>query len=241
VGRGVAPKWWVIARREWRSAFSSPLAYVLLGLWMLVSGWFYVSLVTVTQSSDLGPLVQNMLVLVLLLAPILTMRLIAEERRAGTEELVLTAPISPAQWVVGKYLGTLAVWTVYVAASFVYPLWTSRLGSVDWGVVAANWIGLWLYGAATLAIGLFASAITDHQLVAAMVSFVIGLLLYAASFFGTVTSGWLGNLVQYVSLVSEFNDFSLGLIGVSQLVYFVSLAAGFLFLAVRAVDLRRWT
>jgi ABC-2 type transport system permease protein len=237
---GGGAKWWTVARREWRVTFSSPLAFVLLGIWMLMSGYFYVALITATQSSDLAPLLENMLVLVLFLAPLLSMRLLAEERRSGSEELVLTAPISPAQWVVGKYVGVLSVWTVFVAVALLFPLATGRLGTVDWGVVASSYLGMWLFGAVCLAAGLFASALTDNQLVAALVGFVIVLLLYAASFFGSATSGWLGNLLQYLALPNQFNDFSVGLISVSPTVYYVSLAVGFLFLAVRAVDMRRW-
>lgn len=234
-------KWWTVAKREWRAAFASPLLFVLLGLWMLVAGDFYVAILVATQDTDIGPLIQNLLILVLFLAPLLSMRLLAEERRAGTEELMLTAPLSPAQWVGGKYVGVLCVWTVFVAAAFLFPLVNGRLAQVDWGVVGASYLGLWLFGAACLAVGLFASALTDNTLFAAMIGFVIVMLLYAASFFGSAASGWLGTLLQYISLPGEYTNFGLGLIGVSQLVYFISLAAGFLFLAVRAVDMRRWT
>ena len=233
-------KWWVVARREWRITFSSPLAFVLLGIWMLMSGYFFVALITATQSSDMAPLLENMLVLVLFLAPLLSMRLLAEERRSGSEELILTAPISPAQWVLGKYAGVLAVWTVFVLTTLLFPLATGRLGTVDWGVVGASYLGMWLFGAVCLAVGLFDSSLTDNQLVAALVGFAIVLLLYAASFFGSSASGWLGNLLQYVALPSQFNNFSVGLISVSPMVYYVSLAIGFIFLAVRAVDMRRW-
>lgn len=235
-----APKWWVISRREWRLAFGLPLAYVLLGLWMLVGGVFYVAILQSTQSTDLGPLLENLLVLVIFLAPLLSMRLLAEERRGGTEELILTSPISPSQWVVGKYLGILSVWTVFVVVALLFPLVTGRLGTVDWGVTGASYLGMWLFGAACLAIGLFASALTGNQLLAAMIGFAIVLLLYATSFFST-TGGALGSLLNYISLSGQFTNFSLGLIGVGPLIYYVSLAIGFLFLAVRAVDMRRWT
>ena len=232
-------KWWVIARREWQVAFQSPLAYVLIGLWMLLAGWFYVSLLLQSQSTDLGPLGQNLIILLLFIAPLLTMRLLAEERRSGSEELVLTAPISPAQWVLGKYVGALLVWTMFAAVSFLFPLVTSRLGTVDWGIVGASWLGLWLFGATTLAIGLFASSLTDNQVVAAMVSFAIVLLFYATTWLQT--TGWVSTLLSYVSLPGELNNFTLGIINVSNLIYFLSLICGFLFVSVRSVDLRRWT
>jgi len=232
-------KWWVVARREWRVAFQSPLAYVLLGLWMLLAGFFFVSLILHSQSTDLGPLGQNLIILLLFIAPLLTMRLLAEERKTGSEELVLTAPLSPAQWVVGKYIGAVLVWTVFAGVSLLLPLVTSRLGTVDWGVVGASWLGLWLFGAATLAMGVFASSLTDNQVVAAMVGFALVLLFYATTWIPT--SGWVSTLLAYISLPGQLNDFTLGVIGVPHLLYFLSLIGGFLFISVRSVDLRRWT
>jgi len=232
-------KWWVIARREWQVSFQSPLAYVLLGLWMLLAGWFYVSIILSSQSTDLGPLGQNMTILLLFIAPLLTMRLLAEERRSGSEELMLTAPLSPAQWVVGKYIGALLVWTIFIAVAFLFPLVTSRLGALAWGPVAALWLGLWLFGAATLAIGLFASALTENQVVAAMVSFAVVLLFYATTWIQT--TGWVSTLLGYLSMPNQLNDFTVGILSVRHLLYFISLICGFLFISVRAVDMRRWT
>ena len=236
---GVWSKWWVVARREWQVAFQTPLAYILLGLWMLLSGFMYVGLLVSSQSSDLSALVQNMTVLVLFMAPFLTMRLLAEERRSGSEELVLTAPISASQWVVGKYIGAVLVWSVFVLVSVLFPLVTSRVGQEDWGTVAASWGGLWLFGDATLAVGLFASSLTDNQLIAAMLSFVIILLFYIASW--VQVGGWLATLLSYIDLPDQLSAFSVGSIAVTPLVFFLSLIGGFLFLSVRSVDLRRWT
>lgn len=232
-------KWWVVARREWQVAFQTPLAYILLALWMLLGGFMYVGLLVSSQSTDLGNLVQNLTVLVLFMAPFLTMRLLAEERRSGSDELVLTAPISASQWVVGKYIGAVLVWSVFILVSLLFPLVTSRLGAVDWGVIGASWGGLWLFGDATLAVGLFASSLTDSQLVAAMLSFVITLLFYIASW--VQTTGWVSTFLSYIDLPNQLTQFSIGSINASALVFFGSLIGGFLFLSVRSIDLRRWT
>ena len=220
--------------------FQSPLAYILLTLWMLIAGYFYVAILVQSASSDMGPLIQNLLVLLLFIAPALTMRLIAEEQKQHTDELILTTPISAAQWVIGKYLGALLTWSVFAVVALVFPLVTSRLGQMSWGIVFASYIGMWLFGAAALAVGLLASAITDNQIVAFMIAFVIILLFYAMGWISSSTSGTLSSLLQYVSMTNEFTNFSLGLLPVSNLVYFVSFVVGFVFLAVRAVDLRRW-
>ncbi len=232
-------KWWVVARREWQVSFQSPLAYVLLGIWMLLAGYFYVSILLGNQTTNLSALYQNLIILLLFIAPLLTMRLLAEERRTGSEELMLTAPLSPAQWVAGKYIGALLVWTVFSVVSLLFPLVTSRLGTLDWGITASSFLGLWLFGASTLAIGIFASSLTENQVVAAMVSFAVVLLFYATTWIQT--TGWVSTLLTYVSMPGQLNNFTLGVIGVQNLIYFVSLIFGFLFISVRAVDLRRWT
>ncbi len=232
-------KWWVIARREWQVAFQAPLAWVLLALWMFMGGRFFVGSLLGSQSTDLTPVFWNLAVLLIFIAPLLTMRLLAEERRNGSDELVLTAPVSTGQWVLGKYVGVLFVWTMFAIVSLLFPLATSRFGAVQWGVVASSWIGMWLFGAATLAMGLFASALTSNQVVAAMVSFAVVLLFYGSTW--VPGHGWVGTLMNYISLPSQFNNFTLGLVSVSHLIYMVSLCVGFLFLAVRVVDLRRWT
>lgn len=233
-------KWWIVGRREWQVAFQTPLAYVLLGLWMLIAGFFYIGQILSPYggSTDMGTLVGQLVVLVLFLAPFLTMRLLAEERRMRSDELILTAPLSPAQWVVGKFVGAMLIWTVFTLAAGLFPLVTSRLGLMDWGTVGASWLGLWLFGATGLAVGLFASAITENQLVAAMVSFVILLLLYLATI--VTSGGWLATFMTYMSLPTHLTSFTIGQLAVKDLVYYLSLIAGFLFLSVRAVDLRRW-
>ncbi len=233
-------KWWVVGRREWQVSFQTPLAYVLLGLWMLVAGFFQVGLLVSPYggTSDMSQLVDQLVVLVLFLAPFLTMRLLAEERRTGSEELVLTTPISPVQWVLGKYAGAMMVWTVFTLAAGVFPLVTSRLAILDWGSVGAAWLGMWLFGAVGLAVGLFASALTDSQLVAAMVSFAILLLLYLANI--VQTSGWVASALSYMTLSDHLTSFTVGTVALNDLIYYLSLIAGFLFLSIRAVDLRRW-
>lgn len=232
-------KWWIIARREWRVSFQSPLAYILLALWMLLAGWFYDSIILSSQSTNLSALYQNLVILLLFIAPLLTMRLLAEERRSGSDELMLTAPLSPAQWVAGKYVGSLLVWTVFCVVTGLFPLVTSRLGTLDWGLNGASLLGVWLFGAATLAIGLFASSLTENQVVAAMVAFAIVLLFYATTWIQT--SGWISTLLNYISMPNQLNNFTLGVLSVQNLIFFLSLTGGFLFMSVRAVDLRRWT
>jgi len=232
--------WWTVARRELGSAFASPLAYVLMALYLLLSGYFFVAIVLQSQTTNVSPMLQNVAVVLLFLAPLFTMRLLAEERRLGTDELILTSPISPAQWVFGKFAGALGEWTVFIGVTLLYPLALSRMGAVAWGATLTGYLGLWLIGAALLAAGTFASSLTDNQVVAAMVGFAIALLLWAASWVSGSASGWGQNLLNYISAPSQFSPLASGVLNTSNLVYFVSLTVGFLFLAVRVIDARRW-
>jgi ABC-2 type transport system permease protein len=233
-------KWWTVARREVATAFLSPLAYVLLAVFLLLSGFFFVSILFSTQNTDTTPFLEDMAVLLLFLAPLITMRLVAEEKRLGTDELVLTSPVSPAQWILGKYAGALAVWTVFLAFTVIYPLILRHLGPLDGRAAAAGFAGLWLLGATLLALGLLASSVTDSQVVAAMLGFGLALLFWIASWVAGSLSGRLYDFLHYVSLPDQYLDFAKGLVDTTHLVYFLSLIAGSLFLAVRAVDARRW-
>jgi ABC-2 type transport system permease protein len=233
--------WWTVARRELGSAFTSPLAYVLMALYLLLSGYFFVAIVLQSQTTDMSPMLQNVAVVLLFLAPLFTMRLLAEERRLGTDELILTSPITPGQWVFGKFVGALGEWTVFIAVTLLYPLALSRMGNVAWPATFAGYFGLWLLGATLLAAGVFASSLTDNQVVAAMVAFAIALLFWAASWVSSsVTTTWVQNFLNYISAPSQFSPLASGVLNTSNLVYFISITAGFLFLAVRVIDARRW-
>lgn len=232
--------WWTVARRELGSAFQSPLAYVLMALFLLLSGYFFVAVVVSSQSSDMGGVLQNMAVLLLFLAPMFTMRLLAEERRLGTDELVLTSPISPSQWVAGKFAGVMTEWTIFLAVTLLFPLALSRLGQVAWGATLGGYLGLWLIGGALLAAGLFASSLTDNQVVAAMVGFALALLFWVASWLSGSLSGALSNFLSYISMPDQYSQFARGVIPTANVIFLLSLIAGFMFLTVRIVDARRW-
>lgn len=233
-------RWWTVARRELTTSFTSPLAYVLMGLFLVLTGYFFVAVLLALQTTDMSPYFSNVGVLLIFLAPLLTMRLIAEERKLGSEELILTSPITPAQWVVGKFVGALLVYTAFLLLTLLYPLTLSRLGTLAVAATLSGYLGLWLLGAAILAMGVFASSLTDNQVVAAMIAFALALIFWAAGWVSTSLSGPLGSFFTYVGLPSQYQDFSAGVLDTTHIVFFLSLIVGFIFLAVRAVDARRW-
>ena len=231
----------IIAQKELNTYFASPLAYIITAVFLLVSGFFFSRLVQITGEATLRYWFGNMIVVLLLVSPFLTMRLLAEEQRMGTIELLLTSPVRDWEVVVGKYLGALGFMLFMFALTLFYPLLLSRIGSPDWGPVAGGYLGIILYGAAALAIGVFASSLSQNQIVTAFVSFAILLILYLlnAGITGTQT-GVIANVIEYITMGAHFDDFVRGVIDTQHVVYYLIMVVLFLFMATRIVESKRW-
>jgi ABC-2 type transport system permease protein len=237
-----------IARREFRANFDSPLAYVViclsfLGLGLLFffyrGGFWQIDRSSVAGLFDWAPVG-----LALLVVPVVTMRLLAEERRTGTLEMLITLPVSDSDVILGKYLGALGLVLVVIVATLAYPIamfaWPWNLGPLDWGPVWAGYFGLILFSAASVAIGLLVTALTESQAIAFFITFFVlgGLWLMGpgAAFFG----GTLADILSYVSFQTRLEGFSRGLIDTRDVVYFLSVTAVALAVAFRALERRKW-
>lgn len=230
-----------IASKEFRSYLASPMAYIVTGIFLVLTGFFFsISPATYSETSISGFLQTGSLSL-LLLAAVLTMRLIAEERKLGTLELLLTAPVRDSEVILGKFLGSLGILTAMLVLTFYYPILLLLFGDPDMGPIVTGYLGLFLLGSAALAVGIFASSLTSNQLVAAMVA---GGILFALWFIG-LAAGFLpetmGAVIGYFSLASYFPDFMRGIIDTQGVVYYLSITALFLFLAVRSLENSRWS
>jgi ABC-2 type transport system permease protein len=239
-----------ILTRELRSYFFSPLAYVVAALLLLVNGavfWLIVSYLNDPRAGIGAPLelffgqtVFFWLVL-LFVAPVITMRLLSEERRSGTIEVLMTAPVTETMVVLGKYLAALVFYLFLWLPTVVYALILSRYSEVDWGPVAAGYVGIVGIGALLLAAGVLASSLSRSQLVAAVLTFAIAGPLFAVGFLeGLFTSEAMKELFSYLSLPRHMEDFSRGIVDSRSLVYYVSASALFLFLAARALAAKKW-
>jgi ABC-2 type transport system permease protein len=232
----------IICGKELRSYLNSPMAYVVTAIFLALSGTFFAVYLASTSYADTS--IRGFLgvaqYLILLFSAVLTMRLVAEERKLGTWELLLTVPVRDVEIVVGKFLSGLVVLAGMLALTFYYPILLIVLGDPDLGPIATSYLGLFLLGAASLAAGIFASSLTSNQLVSAVVA---GGLLFALWFLGVAASfapGALGELLSYLSLSSHFPDFVRGIVDTRAVVYYVSITALFLFLAVRSTEADRW-
>ena len=167
----------IIMQRELRS-YTSTIAYTVAAFFLFICGYLFFSVLAATQEASLRYMLHNAAVTMLLIAPALTMRLVAEERRSGTIELLMTAPVTDTQVVIGKYLGSLVFFLSMLVLSLQYPIILMRLGSPEMGPMFTGFLGMFLLGAAFLAIGLVASSLTKNQIVAAIGAFAVMLLLW---------------------------------------------------------------
>ena len=247
-----------LARKELKSYFASPIAYIVIGVFSLLFGYFYYALVVFfdrqsMQIQAFGPdqvvninqlLIQpvliNVSIIILFVLPMVTMRAYAEEKRSGTIELLLTAPLTDVQIVFGKFLGAMALYVAMLAVTLIHIGVLFVLGEPEWMPVATGYLGLLLMGGCFVSVGLLASSLTQNQIVAAVITFTIFLLLWVidwvASFMGPTTQA----VLTYLSLTGHLQDFTLGILDTSHVIYYLSVIAFGLFLTVRAVDTERW-
>ena len=245
-----------ITRKEFEQYFASPVAYIVVALFMLLCGVFFyiflnIYMQGVSQAGAMGqeagelsqsivrPFLTNISFFFLMFFPILTMRLLAEEKKMGTYELLMTSPISVPKLVIGKYLGVLALMAVILLLVGLYPVVLIIFGHPDLGPIWTGFLGLFLLGAAFLAIGLFASSLTDSQIVAAVISFVFFLLFWIVNFLSR-SDQWYGRLCQYVSIYQRFDDFTKGVLNLNDACYYISLAFFGLFATGIVLQSQRW-
>jgi ABC-2 type transport system permease protein len=237
-----------IARRELMALFVSPVGWVVAAIFtFIVSGFGFISPVLGGQQATMDGVfgvITSFLMLVLI--PLLTMRVFAEERSQGTLELLMTAPVRDWELAAGKWLGAFVFYTLLIATTLVYVAVLAvyvpgHLGTLDLGLIAATYIGLLLVGAAAIGIGVLASSLTRSQIVAFFLALGALLLIwYAGALLGLITHPPADQLFEYLGGSNRYQSFSLGDLTLRDTLYFVSLAVGALFLTTRLLDSRRW-
>jgi ABC-2 type transport system permease protein len=235
-------KSFTVARRELGGYFYSPMAYVIGALFLLAAAaWFFDSIFRPGQEASLRSLFEALAKLMVFTAPLLTMRLMSEEYRSGTIETLVTAPVSEAEIVIGKFLGVLGFYAALLATTLVFLVLIASFAQPDPGVAVMGYLGMLLLGAAFLAVGLFTSCLTRYQILAALVAVAI-LALFALLMGPIVEKGplWLAGVAAKLNAMSYLRDFAQGKFDTRGLVYFVSATAIFLFFAVKALESRRW-
>ena len=230
-----------VAWKEIQIFFLSPTAYIVGLIFLALTGFFFtLDLGDPFPEATLSPFFQWTVVIFILLAPTLTMRLIAEEAKLGTIELLLTSPVRDWEIIIGKYLASLVFFLFLLAMTGFYVILLFVFASPDPGPIYAGYLGLALYGAAALAIGMLTSTLTNNQIVAAVVAMGILLVLFFTTQAADVIGGLPGEIIVELGMKTHFDDFDRGVIDTKHIVYYVSVIAFFLFLSVRALESRRW-
>jgi ABC-2 type transport system permease protein len=248
-----------IANKELRSYFASPIAYIIIGLFAILFGWFfYVYLMFFVDRSmgmgqfgGAGPVninqdmirgvLMNSAVIILFVMPMITMRTYAEEKRSGTIELLLTSPVSDFQIIMGKFLGAMGLYAVMLLVTMIHIGILFIFGSPEWKPLVTAYLGLLLMGGAFISLGLFISSLTKNQIVAGMVTFAVFLLFWVISWIGSVSSGGTSaDVASYLSIIDHYDDFAKGVIDTKHLIYYLSFISFGLYLTAKSVDTERW-
>ncbi|MBI4341276.1 MAG: ABC transporter permease [Candidatus Omnitrophica bacterium] len=240
-----------LTQRELKSFFYSPIAYVAGALFLLLQGFVFwlLVLVMVDPRADPGLSMAQYFFggtfffwfAVLLIAPLLTMRTFSEEKRTGSIELLLTAPVTDAQVVLAKFLGAWLAYVVFWLSTLIFFFVLRRFSAFDWMPVATGYLGTWLLGAVLIAVGVLASSLTRNQVIAAVLSFVAILLLFSVGLLDIfIRDPEASKLINYLSLMEHLRDFSKGFLDTRPVVFYLSLTAICLFLTGRIIGSPRW-
>jgi ABC-2 type transport system permease protein len=252
-------KIWPVFKKEMRLYFTSPVAWVVMTIFLFIAGYFFYSIfafytlasmqsamnpqmgreLNVTDSV-LRPLFSNMSVILLLLMPLITMRLFAEERRSGTIELLLTYPVRDGAVLIAKYLAALTLYALMLALTLLYPGIVLYFTRVEWGPLLTGYLGLLLMGATFLAVGIFASSLTENQIVAAIVTFGVLLIFWIIGWTAEFATGTLGAVLTHLSILEHNDTFAKGVLDTKDIIYYLNFTALALFLTLRSLESRRW-
>lgn len=284
-----------IIKKEFLTYFKSTIGYIFMASMLFFVGLFFYFTNLLSMSPQYIGVLSNITFVFMLVVPVLTMRLLAEEAKQKTDQLLLTSPISVLEIVLGKYLGAISVLLITLAITFIYPLIISTMGALNWGETIGGYIGFFLLGCALISVGLFISSITDNQVVAAVVTFtallfiwfmdsligslptdMISGLIFAGVLvaavvlvFYTSTKNWyisagilvvgavaialgyflqpsfyyglIGRVLGWFSLLSRYQDFSLGIFSLSPIIYYITFSGFFIYLTVRMLEKKRWS
>lgn len=229
-----------IIRKELSQYFKTMIGYIFIAVFLAISGFYFLMVNLVPQSGDIKEFFSAISPVLLFLLPILTMRLFSEERKQSTDELLLTAPIRIRDIICGKYLAAALLLLLSSSVVLLFAAILARHGSLAVGDLLSNYLGFLLMEGAFLAIGLFISVLAENQVVAAVVTYAVLLLLTVAESLGSVFTGALAaRLIALLSLNAHYTAFSYGILDLANVVYFASVIALFLFLSVYALESRR--
>lgn len=250
---------WAICKKEIKAYFTSPIAYVVIAVFLVLVGFFFHSLIWWFNSQSLqmarnpeyyqqlninqmvySPLFHNISIILLLTLPLLTMRLFSEEKKIKTDELLYTSPISINQIILGKYFASVFVLLIMLILSGLLSLFTFAYGNPEFAPILDGYFGLFLMGAAFIAVGIFFSSLTENQIVSAMLTFGTLLLFWILSWASYSAGGFWKSVLNYLSFFQHFDDMTRGILDTTDIIYYLSFIFFGLFLTHAVIQSRRW-
>ncbi|MBI1922879.1 ABC transporter permease [Candidatus Poribacteria bacterium] len=231
-----------IFKKEFRSYFNSPIAYIYITVFLCLSAWLFFRGFFIINQAEMRGFFGLMPWMFLFFVPAVTMKLWAEEKKLGTVEILMTLPIKDYEVVFGKYLASLALFGVMILLSLSLPITVAYLGKPDGGPIIGGYIGLFLMGAAYLSIGLFASTLTENQIIAFIIGIVMCfvLLIIGEDIVLFKAPNWLVPIFSYLGLGAHFSSIGRGVIDSRDLIYYLSVIGFSLYLSVLSVESRKW-
>ncbi len=231
-----------VYRKELKSYFHSATGYTFIAVVLFLSGVFFFMTNITAYSAEMSSFFSMFQQIVVFIIPLLTMKIWADEKRNKTDQALLTAPVGLLSITLGKFFAAMTVYLVAISITVVYALTLASFASVDTLVIIGNVFGMILVGAAMIAIGMFISNLTESQIIAAVVTFGVALMLLLLQSFSTLSGlpEIVSQIILAASLFSRYQDFSVGIFSYADVIYYLSVATVFIFLTVRALEKRRW-
>lgn len=232
-----------IARRDLKSYFSSPIGYVCIAVLLAFFGfYFFAGVLAYGISDNISSVYGAVFIWFMMVIPIITMRSMSEEQKNKTDQALLTAPVSVTAIVMGKFLAAFCVYALVLVGTLIPCVVLEFLGDPNWGIIFGNVLASLFYGAAMVAIGVFISSLTVSQIIAAIGTLAAALFLVMINVLGTVTgSAVVMKIVNWISFNSRYSSFTQGLFSISNAIFFLSVAAVFIFITARRLESRRWS
>lgn len=229
-----------IALKEIRGFFNSPVAYIVIIVFLLIAGWFFASPIFLINQVTIEHLLANVPLLFIFIIPAITMRLFSEEYKMGTIESLSIQPIEDYEILIGKYCAAVFLLSVGILGTLIHPVSLMFLGTLDWGQIFCSYLGLLFMGSSYLAMGMFASALTRNQIIAFIFGFLLCFMFFILGKILFVVPGALKNIVSFISMDSHVNNIAKGVIDSRDILYFITIISVFLYAALLVVVNRRW-
>ncbi len=231
-----------IMRKELMSYFTSPIGYVYLSVFYVFSGFYFFATCLLSDYAGLESVFGNMFSIVLFLVPVLTMRLLSEEKKHKTDQALLTAPISLTGLVLGKFLAAVLVFVLSLSVILIYAFIIAGFTPPNWAAILGNYFGFLLLGASLISIGMFISSLTENQVIAAAGGFAAAIMLMLLDAVGSVfQNAAVTQVLSHVSFMQRLSGFISGRFDLAAVMFFLSVCALFIFLTVRVLEKRRWS